>query len=146
MPDAHRRILEEVIAAVSGLDTTGDNVFEDPTYARALAQIPAVAVEPEDEVSERLAESLITEPEREQHTLGVVVHCIGRTPAERDDISLEVKRAVLFLEPLGRDRRYARAFFDRSNEGEQDIYTVSIRFNIDYDVMDNEPDIVILTG
>jgi hypothetical protein len=143
MPDAHRKIIEEAKAAITGLTTTGDNVFEDPTYALALGNLPAVAVEPEDEISERLADDFSEGFEREAHTLGLIFHCLGRTPAERDEISIEVKRAVILYVPLGRDRRYVRANFTRSRAGEQDLYTVSLRIDVEYDVIDGEPDQIV---
>ncbi len=141
--DAVRQILDELIGAVTGLPSTGADVFEDPTHAFARARVPAIAVEPIEDQIQRLAESQ-EGTWLELHALRVRFTAIGKTPAERDQVGIEIKQALIAATGIGLQRRYAGATYARTGAGDRDYFAALIAFEFEFATTNTTPDVLIV--
>jgi len=135
-------MLDQVVAAVTGLVTTGTRVFESPTAALDSGQIAALAVQArDDDVVDRWPSS-DTDDHLELHRLGVEITSICLTLAARDVSALEVKVAIVNTARPGYARRYVRADF-KEGDGERSYFAIRQRFEIDYHVEATAPDVIV---
>lgn len=141
--DAVRQTLNELVGCVTGLPSTGNDVFEDPTHAIAKSRIPAVAVEPVEDAVERAGVSQ-DGGWIDVHALRVRFTALARTPHERDAVGLEIKQAVIAATGIGRERRYAGATYSRSGDGERDYYAAHIVFEFEIATTNTTPDVLIV--
>ena len=143
MADAYRQMLDLVKAALTGLDSTGANVTEQPPDSIDRAMLPALSVRAGDVVVSDVVESADSDAHLETHRLGVEVTSVCTSIAARDQSALEVKVALLNDARPGALRRYTRSDFAESGEGERPIYAVRQRFEIDYYVEATAPDVIV---
>lgn len=143
VPDLYRAFLDDVTEAVTGLSTTGSNVFESPRAAIDAGSLPALAVLARDVFVSDVVESADTDAHLETHRLGIIVQTIATTRDQRDNSSLEVKDAILRVLRPGYQRRYTRTDFEEGREGERDLWVATQRFEIDYHVDADEPGVVV---
>ena len=138
---AHRQILGRFLVALQNLPTTGTSVHEDVAYAIEHGRVPAVVVEPDDELSQEYAPAFDGNDE-EMRTLGVFVTAIGNSPAERDTIMLEAEEAVIRAN-IGRECKFSSARYVKSGEGSKPAYAVRSRFTVEYHVEAQRPDQIL---
>lgn len=143
MSDAYRQIVDQVTAIVTGLATTGANVFESPTKALDSGALAALAVQPRDVDVAETWESADTDDHLELHRIGVEITTVALTIAARDQSALEVKEAILNQARPGYARRYRRSDFQESGEGERPYFALRQRFEIDYHVEATAPDVIV---
>jgi hypothetical protein len=141
--DAYRQIVDQVTAIVTGLATTGANVFESPTKALDSGALAALAVQPRDVDVAETWESADTDDHLELHRIGVEITTVALTIAARDQSALEVKEAILNQARPGYARRYRRSDFQESGEGERPYFALRQRFEIDYHVEATAPDVIV---
>lgn len=141
MTDAARQVLDELVAAMQVLPSM-PAVYEDPTEAIAEAQIPAVAVEPVRNPATPLGESH-GDDWIEQHRFLVGITALGRSPAERDQLGLEAKQAVIASTHVGLRRRYVDTEYGRTTEGALRAYGARVLFEIEYLTQSTAPDQMI---
>ncbi len=139
--DAYRQVLDALLVVVTGLPTTGANVFEDPTHAIAAGKIPSVAVEPVRDPAEPLSESH-DEDWLERHELRVRFTVLATSPAVRDTAVLEVKQAVIPA-AVGLRRRFVQTDFGKAGEGAKPYHAAQVDFDIEYHVLNTRPDTLI---
>lgn len=143
MPHARRQILDAVIAALKGLPTTADRVFEDDPSAVATTKLPALAVDagPEPEI-EYPAGSFSDAVELQKRPFIVLVTSLAHSPQERDESTLEVEKAIANLS-IGHRRRLLRVLPQRLANVEKRVWMMQGHFEITYGTRSNAPDVIV---
>lgn len=135
MQHARRQVLDDVLALVTGLPTTGAGVHEELTKPLALGALPAVVVEPGEEDVEPLlgAPANLRDPHRQRRTLRVRVTVVARTVADRDAACLEVEAA---LAPRAALRSVE---FSSTQDGSTTVHAVEHEYEVEYAVLSTDP-------
>lgn len=141
----YRQVLDDIIAAVTGLPTTGTNVIEDQAVAVPSGAIPGIVVSLAQIQPVVLGEAQ-DDTWREIHTLVVDVICLANTPALRDQVTFEALDAILRVLQPGRARRYMGSLPIESGEGAKRLYSIRNRFEIEIHVYNTAPDVLITEG
>lgn len=128
-------------AAVTGLPTTGSNVFADEEERIQAAEIPALVVYPvEDELIE-IASRVSRAVSREARRLTLAVRVIAASEAQMHAIRAEVEVAVATVSVGDFDLRLRGTAFD-TERGESKVHQCEIRYGITYVVNDNDPEVL----
>lgn len=136
MAHVRKQIRDRVAALVTGLPTTGANVYKMRRYALDDAKLPAICVYTMDESS-----SLITIGSRTlNRTINVAVQAfaVGSSTTISDTIDaicVEVEEAIAAdfqLNGLAKSCVLTESQIDISVEGEKSVGNVSLIYSVDY--------------
>ena len=144
MAHVRKQIRDNVVTALTGLTTTGSNVFRSRVYPMETSKLPGLAIYTD---SEEIAPQTISPPRTQLRTLTVTVDCyvkgVSNFDNDLDTISEEVEEALaadLTRGGLAKDTRVASFQADFSGEGEQPIATGKISIEVDYVTVENAVD------
>jgi hypothetical protein len=144
-----RQIREAVAAAVTGLATTGANVFQSRVYPTQTSELPALLVYTRSEDSEP---STIHSPKVLERTLQLVIAAVAKTITDLDDvldgICKEVEIAVENWSVAGlggiADSIYlVSTEVEMSGEGEKPAGIATMTYELSYYTQANAPDVAL---
>jgi hypothetical protein len=134
----HRRqqIRETLATTLTGLTTTGANVFQSRVYSIEENKLPCLLIYTKDEESEPLA---MNPPRSIKKILNVIVEAYCKQNANFDDtidtITKEVEEAIYsdrLINNLAKDSFLISTEIDYNKEGDNPIGIVTMTFQIEY--------------
>ena len=145
---AHLRqsIREQIATDVTGLSTTGSNVFQSRVYPVEDASLPCLLVYTTSEESEVTE---IASPRPMTRFLNVIVQGVvgATTPDDTlDDISKEVEVALagdVSINNLANNSFLSSTTIEFNAEGAKPIGTVMLNYIVEYRNLDNNPESAI---
>lgn len=142
-----QQIREKIGTTLTGLTTTGSNVFESRVYPLENANLPALIIYTKEESSEPIVIGTQRVMSRE---LSVVVEGYAKATSNFDDtidtISKEVEAAIAAdrtLDGLAKDTYLESTEIEFNSEGEKPLGYVSLTFLTNYYVKENAPDVAV---
>ena len=142
-----QQIREKIGATLTGLTTTGSNVFESRVYPLENANLPALIIYTKEESSEPIVIGTQRVMSRE---LSVVVEGYAKATSNFDDtidtISKEVEEAIAAdrtLDGLAKDCYLESTEIEFNGEGEKPLGYVSLTFLTNYYVQETNPDVAV---
>jgi hypothetical protein len=142
-----QQIREKFSTTLTGLTTTGSNVFESRVYPLENASLPALIIYTKSETSEPIVIGTQRLMSRE---LSVVVEGYAKATSNFDDtidtISKEVEAAIAAdrtLDGLAKDTYLESTEIEFNAEGEKPLGYVSLTFLTNYYVKENAPDVAV---
>ena len=142
-----QQIREEFGTTLTGLTTTGSNVFESRVYPLENASLPALIIYTKSETSEPIVIGTQRLMSRE---LSVVVEGYAKATSNFDDtidtISKEVEAAIAAdrtLDGLAKDTYLESTEIEFNSEGEKPLGYVSLTFLTNYYVKEKNPDVAV---
>ena len=144
-----QQIREKFGTTLTGLTTTGSNVFESRVYPLENASLPALIIYTKSETSEPI---VIGTQRLMSRDLLVVVEGYAKATSNFDDtidtISKEVEEAIAAdrtLDGLAKDCYLESTEIEFNGEGEKPLGYVSLTFLTNYYVKETNPDAVSYT-
>ena len=142
-----QQIREKLGTTLTGLTTTGSNVYESRVYPLENASLPALIIYTKSETSEPIVIGTQRLMSRE---LSVVVEGYAKATSNFDDtidtISKEVEEAISADRTLGglaKDTYIESTEIEYTGDGEQPVGYVSLTFLTNYYVQETNPDIAV---
>ena len=142
-----QQIREEFGTTLTGLTTTGSNVYESRVYPLENGSLPALIIYTKSETSEPIVIGTQRLMSRE---LSVVVEGYAKATSNFDDtidtISNEVEAAIAAdrtLDGLAKDTYLESTEIEFNSEGEKPLGYVSLTFLTNYYVKENAPDVAV---
>ena len=142
-----QQIREKIGTTLTGLTTTGSNVFESRVYPLENASLPALIIYTKSETSEPIVIGTQRLMSRE---LLVVVEGYAKATSNFDDtidtISKEVEAAIAAdrtLDGLAKDTYLESTEIEFNSEGEKPLGYVSLTFLTNYYVKENATDVAV---
>ena len=142
-----QQIRERVGTVLTGLTTTGSNVFETRVYPLENTNLPALVIYTKDETSEPLVISTDRVMSRElQLIVEVYVKQTSNFDDEVDKICKEVEIAIsadTTINGLAKDCFLQSTSIEYNTEGEKPLTFASLTFLTNYYVNETRPDIAV---
>jgi len=142
-----QQIREYFGTTLTGLSTTGSNVYESRVYPLENAKLPALIIYTKSETSEPIVIGTDRVMSRE---LAVVVEGYAKATSDFDDtidtISKEVEQAIAAdrtLDSKSKDTYLESTEIEFNGEGEKPLGYVSLTFLTNYYVKENNPDVAV---
>ena len=142
-----QQIREKFGTTLTGLTTTGSNVFESRVYPLENTNLPALIIYTKSETSEPIVIGTDRVMSRE---LLVIVECYAKATSNFDDtidtISKEVEVAIAAdrtLDGLAKDCYLESTEIEFNGEGEKPLGYVSLTFLTNYYVKETNPDVAV---
>lgn len=142
-----QQIREYFGTTLTGLSTTGSNVYESRVYPLEDAKLPALIIYTKSETSEPIVIGTDRVMSRE---LSVVVEGYAKATSDFDDtidtISKEVEEAIAAdrtLSGLAKDTYIESTEIEFNGEGEKPLGYVSLTFLTNYYVKEQNPDVAV---
>jgi len=142
-----QQIREYIGTTLTGLTTTGSNVYESRVYPLENAKLPALIVYTKSETSEPIVIGTDRVMSRE---LTVVVEGYAKATSDFDDtidtISKEVEQAIAAdrtLDGKAKDTYLESTEIEFNGEGEKPLGYVSLTFLANYYVKEKNPDVAV---
>lgn len=142
MAHVRKQIRDNIVTTITGLATTGSNVYRTRVYPLADAKLPGLAVFTD---SEEIEPSTITPPRTQMRTLTVRIEAFVKGVSNFDDqidtISEEVEEALaadITRGGLAQDTRITGFEADFSGEGDQPVGVGRISVLVDYVTIEND--------
>jgi len=142
-----QQIREYFGTTLTGLSTTGSNVFESRVYPIENTKLPALVIYTKSETSEPIVIGTDRVMSRE---LSVVVEGYAKATSDFDDtidtISKEVEEAIAAdrtLDGLAKDCYLESTEIEFNGEGEKPLGYVSLTFLTNYYVKEKNPDVAV---
>lgn len=142
-----QQIREYFGTTLTGLTTTGSNVYESRVYPIENAKLPALVIYTKSETSEPIVIGTDRVMSRE---LSVVVEGYAKATSNFDDtidtISKEVEEAIAAdrtLDGLAKDTYLESTEIEFNAEGEKPLGYVSLTFLTNYYVQETNPDVAV---
>ena len=143
MPHVRQSLRERIASNVTGLTTTGANVFQSRVYTLEPDDLPCLLVYSTSETSERATMATTDSLNRD---LTVMVEGYARTASNLDDtldtISAEVETAVASdptCNALALDTVLQSTEIEYDSEGDQPIGSVRLSFGVQYQTKTTVP-------
>lgn len=143
MPHVRQSLRERIASNVTGLTTTGANVFQSRVYTLEPDDLPCLLVYSTSETSERATMATTDSLNRD---LTVMVEGYARTASNLDDtldtISAEVETAVASdptCNALALDTFLQSTEIEYDAEGDQPIGSVRLSFSVHYQTKTTVP-------
>lgn len=141
MAHVRQSIRDNVVTTLTGLTTTGANVFASRVYPLATAKLPGLAIYTNDEAIEA---STIQPPRVQLRTLTLTVEIYARG-ATADDVvdtaCVQIEEALYTDRTRGgnaRDTRVVTFSASHTEDGDQPITVGSLSITIDYQTAEND--------
>ena len=142
-----QQIREYFGTTLTGLTTTGSNVYESRVYTLQEDTLPSLVIYTKSETSEPIVIGTDRVMSRE---LSVVVEAYCKATSNFDDtidtISKEVEEAIMADRTLGglaKDTYVESTEIEYTGEGEQPVGYVTLTFLTNYYVQETNPDIAV---
>ena len=142
-----QQIREYIGTTLTGLSTTGSNVYESRVYPLENARLPALIIYTKSETSEPIVIGTDRVMSRE---LAVVVEGYAKATSDFDDtidtISKEVEQAIAAdrtLDGKAKDTYLESTEIEFNGEGEKPLGYVSLTFLTNYYVKETNPDVAV---
>lgn len=142
MAHVRKQIRDAVVTAVTGLSTTGSNVYRTRVYPIASGKLPGLAVYTNAETS---TNETVTIPRTKSRTLEMVVECYVSGTANLDNtldtIAVEVEEALtadVTLGGLAKDTQLTTTEIELVGEGESVAGLIRLTFEIMYSTLEND--------
>lgn len=142
-----RQIRERIAADVTGLVTTGSNVFQSRIYPLEDAALPCLLVYSTSEESEILNQGT---PRLLSRTLNITIQGVAAETSDVDDkldlIAKEVESALSAdrdINSLAQDSFLTSTEIEINADGAKTVGTLRLNYQIDYRVYDNAPDVAL---
>ena len=142
-----RQIRERIAADVTGLVTTGSNVFQARVYPLEDASLPCLLVYSTSEESEILNQGT---PRLLSRTLNITIQGVAAETSDVDDkldlIAKEVESALSAdrdINSLAQDSFLTSTEIEINADGAKTVGTLRLNYQIDYRVYDNAPDVAL---
>jgi hypothetical protein len=144
MSHVRQQIREYFESQLSGLSTTGTNVFASRVYPLAAPKLPALLIYSQ---SESIEEHSFSGNRTQNRTLSVIVEGYVRGTSGFDDtldtICKEVEVAILDAPTLGGlaiNTELTSSEADYSGEGDQPVGTIRLTFEVQYRTQTGQPE------
>lgn len=138
MAHLREQIRDRVITLVTGLTTTGTNVFRSRVYPMEAAKLPGLCVYTQRESSEPMTMGMGSAPLLDR-TLELVIEGYARANSDidetLDDIAIEVEEAIAADNTLNDLAKYAyleSTEVSLVGEGDKPIGAIRLTYNIQY--------------
>ena len=142
-----QQIREYFGTTLTGLSTTGSNVYESRIYPIENSKLPALVIYTKSETSEPIVIGTDRIMSRE---LSVVVEGYAKATSDFDDtidtISKEVEKAIAAdrtLDGKAKDTYLESTEIEFNGEGEKPLGYVSLTFLTNYYVQETNPDVAV---
>jgi hypothetical protein len=138
-----KQIRDGLVAAITGLTTTGDNVFIDPIYPIERASLPGLLVRTQLEASQSAS---LPAPRRYQRTVRFAVLALASLDSNVQDavdqICKEVEIALAMPNGIAaaKTTTLLSTQFDFSGEGSQPVGRAAMVYECLYYTAENAPD------
>jgi hypothetical protein len=147
MAHVRQQIREYFGTTLTGLTTTGSNVYESRVYTLQEDTLPSLVIYTKSEISEPIVIGTDRTMSRE---LSVVVEGYCKATSNFDDtidtISVEVEEAIASDRTLGglaKDVYLESTEIEFTNDGEQPVGYVRLTFLTNYCVQETNPDVAV---
>lgn len=147
MSHVRQQIREYVTSQLTGLTTTGSNIFASRVYPMVADKLPGLLVYT---TSESTSETAFSKTRHQTRVLSVVVEGYVRARSDYDDtldtISEEVETALLddpLFGGLSVNAELQTTDIDLSGEADQPVGTVRLTFAVTYRTETGQPDTAI---
>lgn len=136
MPHARKQIRDAVVAALTGLATTGTKVFQSRVNPLANGKLPGLALFTQSETADYLTMRLPRTQERKL-TVGVEIYVKGVANYDDslDQIALEVEAAIyadVTLGGIARDTVIRSFNADFNGDGDQPVCAATMSIEVTY--------------
>lgn len=143
-----RQLIREAAAAkLSGLTTTGSNVFQSRVYPLADSKLPCLLVMSEEESSESAS---LGYPRLMQRQLTLSIAAVAKATANLDDtldkICLEAEKALssdVTLGGIAKDLRLTGTRIEFNGESEKPVGVATMLWQADYYTTETAPDVAL---
>ena len=142
-----QQIREKVGTTLTGLTTTGSNIYESRVYPLEAGNLPASVVYTKNEESEPI---VIGTNRLSSRNLSLIVEIYAKTTTNFDDtidtISKEVEVAIATdttLDGLTKDIYLESTEIEYNGEGEQPVGYATLTFLTNYYVQEQNPDVAV---
>ena len=142
-----QQIREKVGTLLTGLTTTGSNIYESRVYPLEAGNLPALVVYTKNEESEPI---VIGTNRLSSRNLSLIVEIYAKTTNNFDDtidtISKEVEVAIATdttLDGLTKDIYLESTEIEYNGEGEQPVGYATLTFLTNYYVQEQNPDVAV---
>jgi len=147
MAHIRKEIRDDIITTVTGLDTTGKNVFRSRVHPITANKLPAIAV---FNKSEEVLYGTQRAPRLQERTAVYDIEIYVKATTDYDNtldqICLEVEEALttdLTRGNSARDTRITSFVADFNGDGEQPLAVARLTVEVTYQVRENNPDVSI---
>ena len=144
MAHVRQQIREQVGTTLTGLTTTGSNVFQSRVYPLENTNLPCLLIYTKTESSEPVDIGTNRPMQRE---LSLAVECYVKATSNFDDtidtIAEEVEKAISAdptLSSKAKDTYLASTDIDFTAEGEKPLAFMTLTFNVEYYTQEQNPD------
>jgi len=146
MSHLRQQIREEIANTLSGLTTTGDNVFMSRIYPMEQAKLPGIIIYTVDErnVPVTMGDNRVMEA-----TLNVAVECYamgGAIDDLLDEICLEVQKAMSqnrTINSLAKESQLDSTVITFAQESEQPAGYSTMNWSVNYRFRENNPEVAL---
>tara|TARA_R110001632_G_scaffold207273_1_gene331315 strand:- start:282 stop:725 length:444 start_codon:yes stop_codon:yes gene_type:complete len=142
MAHVRQSIRNNVTTTVTGLATTGANVFQTRLFPLGSAKLPALCIYTK---SEAIGINTITPPRQQSRMLEVIVEAYVKGTANVDStldtISVEIEEALatdITRGGFARDTKVTNFDVDYDGEGDQSIGVARFTIAVDYVTLEND--------
>ena len=142
---AHTQIRDAIVAALTGLPSTGSRVFANRLRPLLESELPALRIYADEETSNQLT---VHFPHMQSRDLSVTIEAVAKHSSGLDDVldqmSNEVEAAFaggIVVGGVKLDPVYIGMSFD-DEQSDKPIGVKRMRFAIQYQAMNNAPDIL----
>lgn len=142
-----QQIRETMGTALTGLVTTGSNVFQSRVYPMQSAELPGLIIYTRSESSEP---DTLTKPRGTMRTLQAIVEAYIKSVTGADDtadkVCAEVETAIAnsaALDALTKDAYLSNTDISMTGDGDQPAIVVSMTFTIEYRTLETNAEVAI---
>jgi hypothetical protein len=142
-----QQIREKLGTTLTGLTTTGSNIYQSRVYPLENINLPALVIYTKSETSEPIVIGTNRVMSRE---LSVIIEAYVKATSNFDDtidtISKEVEQAIAAdrtLDGLAKDCYLESTEIEYTGEGEKPLGYVSLTFLTNYYVQETNPDVAV---
>jgi len=147
MSHVRQQIRDYFESELTGLSTTGSNVYASRVYPIASPQLPALLIYTQNEVIDDSSFGTVSANRAQNRTLTVIVEGYVRATTGFDDtldnICKEIEIEVLDDPSLGglvTNTELASADAGYSGEGDQPVGTIRLTFEVQYRTLTGQPE------
>lgn len=152
MPHARQQIRDGVATTLTGLATTGSNVFVSRVYPLESASLPGITIMTDNDVAEIDNTSAMNSNRIVWANLGLIIKAHVQESASSlddtlDQIEVEVRQALLSditLGGLAKDIWWISSDITLEGENAKPIGLAEILFNVSYRVAASDPSTVLI--
>lgn len=142
MAHVRKSIRDNVTTTLTGLTTTGSNVYQTRFFPLAEAKLPALCIYSKSEVSEYVS---ITQPRTVLHSVEFMIEAYVKATSGVEDtidaIGLEIGEALaadITRNNLAKDTRLTEFAVDFNADGDQPVGIATFTVMVDYATLEND--------